>query len=341
MSDVDSTRVRDKRVSIDGDGDLRIEDQDLPAEEEADGRVMFVRSEQVADCLRAAGWTVTPPGEAIQGFEAGRLAGLQEAHQEHHEGGCDRMGKPAPEPDAVAPPVPCDVERLLAVARGCNDFHGGYSDGPERDAFHDGIDTVVKELESAAPAATTTGLDFGAALAGTEAAASSLDWLDRIATDAADVDETHVAAGGTPASIKRLDQYQPSARVIAEVPAAPAEQGAAPPLCAHGCGKPRHTHACLGPLVPRPGGGWRPEPGAAERMLERIFKYAKEVIVDPTVIDIDLRAHELACQVERLSPLRELLRLARLRGDMDGNVYWPTDDEWTAALLALDESCAR
>lgn len=40
--------------------------------------------------------------------------------------------------------------RLLAVAKGCLDYGGGYRGGPELDIFHHGIETVIRSLEAAA-----------------------------------------------------------------------------------------------------------------------------------------------------------------------------------------------
>ena len=38
------------------------------------------------------------------------------------------------------------AQRCLNIAKGCHDYNGGHS-GDERDAFHHGVDTVIRCLE--------------------------------------------------------------------------------------------------------------------------------------------------------------------------------------------------
>ena len=39
-------------------------------------------------------------------------------------------------------------KRLLAVARGCHDYGGGYHDGDKSEIYHHGIQTVITALEA-------------------------------------------------------------------------------------------------------------------------------------------------------------------------------------------------
>lgn len=57
---------------------------------------------------------------------------------------------PPPVAAPAAPPAPItDRDRLLAIARGCTDYGGGYS-GAEYEIFQHGIGTVITALERAA-----------------------------------------------------------------------------------------------------------------------------------------------------------------------------------------------
>lgn len=42
------------------------------------------------------------------------------------------------------------IDSLLAIARGCHDYGGGYREPREIEIYHHGIQTVVRALEAAA-----------------------------------------------------------------------------------------------------------------------------------------------------------------------------------------------